>query len=213
MISKRSKPIWFTAFCAILIGAGIIYAWGYCYRSFIFMGKTTRAEGTMAFMEVRYGECEAHRIYYLQLGDVPPAKVDHGRSIDQPVLPVWEKEFVRGDTLEWVQQFERFGDHFVIKYFEEYTIDPPPHDSAFPPPGEDWTELERKGVIDLEREFDQPLFNVPVQLYYRHPGGLYKNYQISEAYKVGDYFFIVTQPSLAGAYTNCAGVLVYRIVG
>jgi len=183
-------------------------AWGFCDGSFVFMGKTVGDTCTLAFMEIGYGECELWVIHYLYLG---PGEIISERrgGCDPPAVPVWDTTLVVGDTLEWVQRFWAANGEFVIDYSGDYRLREPEYDSAFALLWKDSLHSYAEEQL-VKTNVDEPDFNKPVELIWRHPHGLYKNYQIAEAIKTGSYIFIRTHQPLKGLYGSRHGLLLYR---
>jgi len=196
-------------FC--LLGTSSLMAWGYCDKSFIFMGMTIGDTCTLAFMEVAFGECERWNVYYIYL--------DSSGLIGQSVrgfqftaeVPVWDS-LLTGKKLAWARRFWPAGDHYEIKYNPKYSVKEPLFDSAF---NEMWRNLEydMDKTSIIKSHFDEPIFNMPVELLWRWPDALYKNYRIDEAILVGRYVFIRThQPLIEGRWSaSLHGVMVYRL--
>lgn len=210
------KLVNYTRICLLLIilmGIGLVYGSTYCRYSIIFMGKTIGTEFTLAYIAMAEGSCMDVQTYYLQFREGELQKVDLVYNRLRIVLPMWNREFTQGDTLAIVKQFEEKDGQFEIGRDRTFTVAPPPYDSTFPPRrGEFWEYPLTSDDELLEKYFDEPIFNNSVIFLYRHPKGIYKNYRISEVYKVDEYLFIKTQSLLDGLDRNYPGVLIYRIL-
>ncbi len=212
-----SPKLRFRTITAILLLSIILFpalsgAWGFCDRSFVFLGKTAGDSCTLAFMEIGFGSCESWNIRYLSLG--PDGLISDQRSGgDPPFLPVWDTSMVIGNKLEWIQRFWLIDDEYILKYSRDLRLQKPEFDSTF---AQLWRDSLGNLYGELREEvyksnFDEPRFNKPVGLIWFLPGSLYKNYEIAEAIITGSYIFIRTYQPLEVQYNSQHGLLLYRL--
>jgi hypothetical protein len=208
----------------IIFGAPV-QAWLGCERSFHFLGKTAGDTCTISFWEVAYGECESWRTHHLIIGPNGLLIEDAVERSEPPTTPLLDTGRVKERSIEWIQRLQDsdsvFQDHFAVRHM--FSVRPPVYDSSFWPVWRDtlnyvnysWEAFTRHflDTLWLSEQFDPPLFDKKVELVYRYPGGLYKNYEIIDVIYTGGYFFILTQQPVTANELTFDGVLVYRLIG
>lgn len=179
-----------------------------CQQTIEFVGKTEGDTSTLLFYEYVSGECGYYLLHYLQIG--PEGLLDSVRTKrDYLTLPLWNDSTTIGKRLEIAELLPRSGDAFVMPFGQ--TIRAPQFDSVFM---QKFRDSVAHYLMPRERFFDQPLTDLEIELLYRYPGGLYKNYQIKDAYLIKQSWVLVLvlyQPITKVGQDTMHGVLIYRI--
>ena len=178
-----------------------------CRQTIMFVGKTEGDTSTLLFYEYVSGECTPYRMHYLQIG--PEGLLDAVQKTSYYLtLPLWDDSATNGKHLERAEQLLRSGDAFVMPFGQ--TIRSPKYDSTFV---SKYGDSIVNYIIPYDL-LDEPVMNIDAELLYRLPGGLYKNYKITDAYLMRQsriLFLILYQPMEKTGLDSMQGVLVYRV--
>jgi hypothetical protein len=180
-----------------------------CRQTIMFVGKTEGDTSTLMFYEYVSGECSTpYRQHYLKIG--PEGLLDAVfKGSYALTLPLWNDSATNGKRLEEAELLLKSGDAWVMPFGQ--SIRAPEHDFAF-----DSTYSESVLVYNkwYGGFFDEPRMDVEADLLYRLPNGLYKNYEIKDAYLMRQsriLFLIIYQPLEKVGLDSMHGVLVYRV--
>jgi hypothetical protein len=179
-----------------------------CRQTIELVGKTEGDTSTLLYYEYVSGECGYYRMHRLSIGPDSVLSIKEWR-LENLTLPLWDDSATNGKRLEEAELLLKSGDAWVMPFGQ--SIRAPEHDFAF-----DSTYSESVLVYNkwYGGFFDEPRMDVDADLLYRLPNGLYKNYEIKDAYLMRQsriLFLTIYQPLEKAGLDSMHGVLVYRV--